>query len=306
MSRKLIFQVIRQLSGTPSVLDGVRRLLPILGEQGILPGLMIDSIARPGERRSEGELEEVISQLDSQGLGSSRVVPRQQADFYRRQTGMTRDMNYYKGGEDPIRKLSTGGNLVQPSQPFRPGGRNTRPSGVRSPVGAKIVGKTMPRIQDRDVRRGEGIELPQCWQPRISVESSHIYSMQYNMCSKQLVVTFRTGKGPMIDPKNTIPSMCSGKIWQWMQKPSDEGISYIYGNPTFPFPESLYTAFRDAPSKGRFLGENIRGCCGSRPYPYSVFDMELTADGNPGGIFLPTYGGEQGGIDNSPSPSPRS
>ena len=304
MLKDTVYKLVRQLSGTPSVTDGIRRLLPQLGQHGILPGLLVDSFARKGERRTSADMEKVVSSLEKMGLGSSGVFPKSQADFYRRQQGMSRDMLYYNADEEnPLSSIGGSTSAARPDQPVRP----IRPASgrtftVRRPT--RIINPTVIRSPEGRRRIEQPTPLPECWGPVVSLQSSHLYSCQYNKCSKQCVITFRTGKGSPLEEKNTIPSTCSGIVHQWLQKPTKPGLSYLYGNPSNPFPEVLFDALTRAPSPGRFLWENIRGCGDQSPFPDPIiFDQEID-----GGIFLPTNDGSTTSkyfIPNSPSPPPR-
>ena len=328
MIKETVYSLIRQLAGTPSVLDGIRRLVPKLGESGILPGLLVNAASRKGTTRTEEEMEQIVSSLEGKGLGASRVYPRSQIDFYRKITDYNKTQRYYNPrGDDPIVSIGQG-----PSRPLRPmptlprssmrGGFTVERPRIISGFGPKDregpgvgpgrgPGGVGPGVGPGGGLGGEGLggetggltgAETRCWLPEMKVSSSHIWSIQYNVCSKICVVTFRAGGRYSPLPKNTIPSVCSGIIHQWMQKDDKAGVSYYYGNASNPFPQSLYQQFIDAPSKGRFLWEKIRGC-NSPVFPYGFFDPDID-----GGIFLPVYGGEMtraGGISGEPSPSPR-
>jgi len=327
MIKETVYSLIRQLAGTPSVLDGIRRLVPKIGESGILPGLLVNSMARRGATRSEEEMEQVVSSLEGKGLGATRVYPRSQIDFYRKITDYNRTQRYYNPrGDDPIVSVSQG-----PARPLRPmptlprssmrGGFTVERPRIVSGFGPKTgtlpgqFGGSVPGqggygggvlpgagtsggLPTSDVAGGE----VECWLPEQRVSSSHIWSIRYNRCSKICVVTFRAGGRYTPLPKNTTPSICSGIIHQWMQKDEKPGVSYYYGGSSNPFSEDLYEQFKGAPSKGRFLWEKIRGC-NSPIFPYGFFDPDID-----GGIFLPVYGGEMtraSGVSGEPSPSPR-
>ena len=317
---KKLAEFIRRQAGTPSTYDGIRRLASAgFGERSILPGILLNTITLPGQKRTEQDVQSVIDTLQYKQLGDGgQLYPRVSEGFYRKVTDYSHTQRYW----DPVTRSSevrsTFGNdrSLAPSQPWKPLSPNpTTPPATRSTLSgglslsplrpSGVVGGSRggplqpPRGPVPPVPPGDN-EWDGGWSDPVEVESSHIFSIAYNERSNQCAVTFRMPSDGMV-VVGAVPSLCSGEYNSWVKRKASPYVTYVYGNATKPFPLSLYRSFLEAPSKGRFLWENIRGC-GDHIYPYTTFDIK--ADGS---IFLPSYDGGinmRGGVGNGPSQPP--
>lgn len=315
-AQKQLADFIRRQAGTPSVFDGIRRLAAAgFGERSILPGILLNTVTTPGKKRTEQEVESVIDTLQGKGLGDGgQLYPSVNIDYYRRATDYQHTQRYWRPGDRESQIFEDPGDRrFLPATPFKPVSPNPSlppksrataaqppivPGGVRgvssrppvSPPG--IAGTPPPPISG---------EWSNGWSEPKRVESSHIYSIAYNEVSNQCAVTFRL-PSEGLTVVGAVPSLCSGEYSSWTRRNSVPSVTYVYGNASKPFPKSLYDSFKEAPSKGRFLWENIRGC-GDPIYPYTTFDIDVD-----GAIFLPSYDSmrdNSGGVGNEPSAPPR-
>lgn len=321
MGRQLnryLADAIRRAAGTPSIFDGIRRLVSQgFGERSILPGILLDTVTSPGKKRTERDVESVIDTLSSKKLGDGgKLYPGLAEQYYRKVTDYSQTQRYWRPG-DPASEITQDPNkrVVSPSSPFKPISGQPAQAASRpyTPLGPQSTkGSVTPFSNERGRQvesgrwstpppEGPGTPPGSGWTDPIEVSSSHIFSIAYNYNANLCAVTFRLPTEGLV-VKGAVPSLCSGEYASWTQFDANPSITYVYGSPSKPFPLSLFEAFRKAPSKGRFLWENIRGC-GEPLFPFTTFD--ITADG---AIFLPSYdgGGTQGGgISNGPSNPPK-
>lgn len=310
MIRKTVFSVIRQLTGTKNVFDGIKRLAEAgLGERAILPGILLDTATTPGKRRTEQDITSVIDTMSHKGFpNSGKLYPTSSGEYYRRVSDYQQTERYSRPGpEDSEIVERPGSKDFSPSMPFRP----TSAAPAQSP--SRPLGP-IPSLPRSTIRGGVSAPRPRFvsgfgsgedspgdgWSAIQEVNSSHIYSIAYNEKSKQCAVTFRLPSSGLT-VRGTEPSLCSGEYQKWIKRKPTPSVTYVYGNQIKPFPLSLYKKFSEAPSKGRFLWENIRGC-GEHIFPFTTFDIDID-----GAVFLPTYDGginKRGMISNEPTEPP--
>ena len=196
----------------------------------------------------------------------------------------------------PFKPLSTK-PAAAPTRPFS--SKGLTPAFAPVPIPPRQVRPTppLPPIPPRPP------EDPDGWSKFTEIkDSSHIYAIAYNYNTNQCAVTFKApSKGATI--YGDIPSLCSQEFQSWTFRSWVPATTYVYGDTSKPFPLSLFDSFKKAPSKGRFLWENIRGCEADGIYPFSIYDVK-----EDGSIYLPSYDGginQTGVLSNAPTQPPK-